>query len=105
MANPFFNNGGGANLLAKENECCCAQLRAIDGVNYNNAMNTASIKEAILLDGQKTRELITTNKIEALQQRISQLELQNAMTGVVKYAQTSTYSSGANPFYPGTTAA
>ena len=95
---------GQANLLAKQNECCCSQLRAIDGVNYNNAMNTASIKEAILLDGQKTRDLITTNKIEALQQRISQLELQNAMTGVVKYAQTSTYSSGNNP-YSGTTSA
>ena len=32
---------GQANLLAKENDCCCATLRAIDGVNYNNAMNTA----------------------------------------------------------------
>lgn len=40
---------GQANLLAKENECCCSQLRAIDGVNYNNAMNTSAIKEAILL--------------------------------------------------------
>ncbi len=92
---------GQANLLAKQNECCCAQLRAIDGVNYNNAMNTASIKEAILLDGQKTRELITTNKIEALQQRISQLELQNAVAGVVRYPSTTTYTSGTNPFYSG----
>ena len=89
---------GQANLLAKENECCCAQLRAIDGVNYNSAMNTAAIKEAILLDGQKTRELITGNKIEAMQQRISQLELQNAVAGVVKYPTSTAYSAGANPF-------
>lgn len=89
---------GQANLLAKENECCCAQLRAIDGVNYNGAMNTAAIKEAILLDGQKTRELITANKMEALQNRISQLELQNAVAGVVKYPTSTAYNAGANPF-------
>ncbi len=89
---------GQANLLAKENECCCASLRAIDGVNYNQAMNTAAIKEAIMLDGQKTRDLITENKMEALQNRISQLELQNAVAGVVRYPSATTYTSGANPF-------
>ena len=94
---------GQANLLAKENECCCATLRAIDGVNYNNALNTASIKEAILLDGQKTRELITANKIEALQNKINQLELAQIMTGVVKYPLTTVYTSGTNPLFSGTT--
>lgn len=89
---------GQANLLAKQNECCCAQLRAIDGVNYNAAMNTAAIKEAILLDGQKTRELLTENKIEALQNQINQLQLQNAVAGVVRYPSATTYTSGANPF-------
>ena len=89
---------GQANLLAKQNECCCSQLRAIDGVNYNGAMNTAAIKEAILLDGQKTRELITGNKIEAMQARINQLELNQAVAGVVRYPTATTYTSGANPF-------
>ena len=89
---------GQANLLAKENECCCAQLRAIDSVNYNAAMNTAAIKEAILLDGQKTRDLITENKIEAMQSRINQLELNQAVAGVVRYPSATTYTSGANPF-------
>ena len=89
---------GQANLLAKENECCCATLRAIDGVNYNSAMNTAAIKEAIMLDGQKTRELITSNKMEALQNRIQQLELQNAVAGVVRYPSSTSYNAGANPF-------
>ena len=89
---------GQANLLAKENECCCAQLRAIDGVNYNAAMNTAAIKEAILLDGQKTRELMTANKIEAMQARINQLELNQAVAGVVKYPTSTAYNAGTNPF-------
>lgn len=89
---------GQANLLAKENECCCASLRAIDGVNYNQAMNTAAIKEAIMLDGQKTRELITGNKMEALQARINQLELNQAVAGVVRYPNSTAYNAGANPF-------
>ena len=89
---------GQANLLAKENECCCNTLRAIDGVNYNQAMNTAAIKEAIMLDGQKTRELITENKIETLQNRINQLELQQAVSGVVRYPTSSAYNAGSNPF-------
>ena len=89
---------GQANLLAKQNECCCSQLRAIDGVNYNAAMNTAAIKEAILLDGQKTRDLITENKMEAMQARINQLELNQAVAGVVRYPSQTTYCSGANPF-------
>ncbi len=89
---------GQANLLAKQNECCCSQLRAIDGVNYNAAMNTSAIKEAILLDGQKTRDLITENKMEALQARINQLELNQAVAGVVRYPSSTTYTSGNNPF-------
>lgn len=89
---------GQANLLAKENECCCNTLRAIDGVNYNGAINTAALKEAILLDGQKTRELITTNKIEALQDKVNKLELAQAVAGVVRYPTSSAYNAGANPF-------
>ena len=78
--------------------CCCSIQRNIDQVNYNNALNTSAIKDAILLDGQKTRELITENKMEALQSRISQLELQNAVAGVVRYPTTTAYCSGTNPF-------
>ena len=89
---------GQANLLAKQNECCCAQLRAIDGVNYNAAMNTAAIKEAILLDGQKTRDLFTSDKFERMQARINQLELKDAVAGVVRYPNSTAYNAGANPF-------
>lgn len=89
---------GQANLLAKENECCCATLRAIDGVNYNNAMNTAAIKETIMAEGQKTRDLVTANKIEAMQDKIRQLELNQAVAGVVRYPSATTYTSGSNPF-------
>jgi len=89
---------GQANLLAKENECCCATLRAIDGINYNSAMNTAAIQRTIVEDGQKTRELFVNDRMAQMQNRINQLELQQAVTGVVRYPMASTYTSGSNPF-------
>jgi hypothetical protein len=92
---------GQANLLAKQNECCCQQLRAIDGVNYNGAMNTAAIQRTIVEEAQKNRDLFTGNRMAEMQNRINQLELAQAMTGVVRYPMQTTYSSGANPFCPG----
>lgn len=91
-------NLGLANVLAKQNECCCQTLRAIDGVNFNNAQNTAAIQKTIMEEGQKTRDLITANKIEALQNRINQLELGQAMQGVVRYPNGMTYNAGTSPF-------
>lgn len=91
-------NVGQANILAKQNECCCSILRSIDGVNYNNALNTAAIQKTIMEDGQKTRDLIITNKMEAMQNRINQLELAQQMQGVVKYPNGMTYNAGTSPF-------
>ena len=89
---------GQANLLAKENECCCAQLRAIDGVNYNAAMNTAAINANTTAQTQKILDALAQSKIDALQNKVNQLELQNAVAGVVRYPTSSAYSAGANPF-------
>lgn len=85
-------------ILAKEQECCCATLRAIDGINYNNAMNTASINANTTAQTQKILDAIAQNKIEALQSKVNQLELQQAVAGVVRYPSATTYSSGCNPF-------
>lgn len=89
---------GQANILAKQNECCCSQLRAIDGVNYNIAQQTAEIKATIVEQAQKSRDLYTTGKMEAMQNRINQLELAQAVAGVVRYPSQTTYTSGNNPF-------
>ena len=89
---------GQANLLGKQNECCCATLRAIDGVNYNAAMNTAAINATTTAQTQKILDALAQNKIDALQNKVNQLELQNAVAGVVRYPSQTTYTSGANPF-------
>ena len=89
---------GQANLLAKEQECCCASLRAIDGVNYNNAINTAAINANTTAQVQKVLDTLATNKIEALQSKVNALELAQAVAGVVRYPTSSAYNAGANPF-------
>lgn len=71
-------------------QCCCETQRAIDGVNYNNAMNTSRILEAL-----------SQSKIEALQQQVSALQLQASLAGVVKYPQATTYTAGVPPFNGG----
>lgn len=83
---------GQANMLAKENECCCSTLRAIDGVNYNNALNTASINANTTAQTQKILDALSTNKIEALQNKVNELSLAQALSGVVRYPMGTNYA-------------
>lgn len=92
---------GQANLLAKENECCCSILRAIDGINYNAAMNTAAINTNVTAVGQKIADLIMGNRMDDMQNRINQLELQNQLGNVVRYPNGWTYNAGNSPFCGG----
>lgn len=85
-------------VMANQNQCCCSTLRAIDGVNYANAQNTAAINANTTAAVQKVLDAISENKIEALQGRINQLELTNAVAGVVRYPTATTYTSGVSPF-------
>lgn len=85
-------------LSGKQQECCCNTLRAIDGVNYNNALNTAAIQKTIVEEAQKNRDLITGNRMADMQNQINRLELAQAMSGVVKYPASTTYTAGTSPF-------
>ena len=85
-------------VMANQNQCCCSTLRAIDSVNFNGAQNTAAINANTTAAVQKVLDAISENKIEALQGRINQLELNNAVAGVVRYPTATTYTSGMSPF-------
>lgn len=78
--------------------CCCNTLRAIDSVNYNQALNTASINANTTEQTQKILDAISQNKIADMQSQINQLQLAQAVSGVVRYPNQTTYTSGANPF-------
>lgn len=88
-------------VMANQNQCCCSTLRAIDGVNYANAQNTAAINANTTAQVQKVLDAITENKVDALRGRINQLELNNAVAGVVRYPTTFSYNAGQSPFCGG----
>lgn len=79
-------------------ECCCTTQRAIDGVNYNGAINTAAINANTTAQTQKVLDAIQQNKIESLQAQVQQLQLQAQMTGVVRYPNGYVYTAGNSPF-------
>ena len=89
---------GQANMLANQNQCCCAIQRAIDGVNYNTAMQTAAINQNTTEQIQRVLDAITGNRMNDMQNRINQLELQNQLAGVVRYPSGYTYNAGQSPF-------
>ena len=83
-----------AGLAGKQQECCCAQLRAIDGVNYNTTVQI-----------QKVLDAIAGNRMADMQSQINQLQLQNAMTGVMRFPNAWTFNGGVfPPVTPATTA-
>lgn len=90
-----------AGASAQQAECCCATQRAIDGVNYNNAMNTATITQAVDAGTQKILDAICGNRMADMQNQINQLQLQNAVAGVVRYPSTFSYNAGPSPFCGG----
>lgn len=83
---------GVADTRSHQQECCCNILRAVDGVNYNSALNTASINANTTAQVQKILDAMAQSKIEAQAARIQQLELNQALTGVVRYPLNAAYA-------------
>lgn len=88
--------------IANQNECCCStKLMLSEGFGqsrFDAAMNTAAINANTTAQMQKILDVIQQNKTEALQNRVNQLELAQAMSGVVKYPASTTYTAGTSPF-------
>ena len=85
-------------LGGKQQECCCEILRSVDGVNYNNALNTAAINANTTAQTQKILDAIAGNRMADMQARINQLELAQATSGMLKFPNS--WSYGAGPFPP-----
>ena len=91
-------------LGGKQQECCCSILRAVDGVNYNGAINTAAINANTTAQVQKVLDAIAGNRMADMQNQINQLQLQNAMSGVLRFPTAWTFAGGQFPPTSATTA-
>ena len=92
---------GQANLLAHQNECCCGIKTQLMQNNYDAAMRDAATNANLVAQVQSLKDLIMGDKMEAMQNRINQLELQNQLQGVVRYPNGWTYNAGNSPFCGG----
>lgn len=96
VAGRVVDEGRGLQMqLANHN---CDMQKNVDSVRFDMANYTASIRENDNCNTQKILDAISQNKIETLQGRINQLELQNAMCGVVRFPNEMTYCAGRSPF-------
>lgn len=91
---------GQANILAKQNECCCEQKQMIMQNNYDGAIRDAATNANFTAQIQSVKDMIAQNKIESLQNQVNQLSLQNAMNGVVRYP-TNTFYAVPSPCFSG----
>lgn len=92
---------GQANLLAHQNDCCGEITRQLMQNNYDAALRDAATNANFTAQIQGVKDMMMQDKIEAMQNRINQLELQNQLQGVVRYPNGWTYNAGNSPFCGG----
>ena len=92
---------GQANLLAHQNECLGGLSRQLMQNNYDAALRDAATNANIVAQVQEIKDMFNADKFAAMQNRINQLELQNALAGVVRYPNGWTYNAGNSPFCGG----
>ena len=89
---------GQANLQASQQNCCCETKQLIMQNNYDGAMRDAQTNANITAQIQSVKDMISQNKIEDLQSKVSALELQAATSNVLRYPNSWTYNAGMSPF-------
>lgn len=87
-----------ANALANQNACCCETKQLIMQSNYDGAMRDAATNANFTAQIQSVKDMIAQNKIESLQAQVSQLQLAQATSGMLKFPNS--WSYGAGPFPP-----
>ena len=88
----------GRNLSAQLAQCCCDNRLATANLSAQMNQNTCDIVNAIHAEGESTRALIQTNEIQSLRDKVSSLEMDSRMCGVVRYPKGYTYNAGPSPF-------
>ena len=84
-------------MAGEVQSCCCNILRAVDGVNYNSAINTAAINANTTAQTQKILDAIMGNRMADMQSQINALQLQNATSGMLRFPSSWAFNGGVFP--------
>lgn len=102
MCTGFTSVTGAINQARFENQnCCCETQKLIQQGQYQDAMNTASINANTAAQIQSVKDMLVAQENARKDARIWQLELNQAMCGVVRYPLQTTYATNCNPFFSG----
>ena len=66
--------------------------------NYDGAMRDAATNANFTAQIQSVKDMIAQDKIESLQAQVSQLQLAQATSNVLRYPTAWTYNAGISPF-------
>ena len=88
--------------MAQQAQCCCETKMLISETaanqRYESAMQNNAVLQAIHEEGAAIRAQADQRYMADQDRRIARLEMQNAMSGVVKYPMSTAYNAGYNPF-------
>ena len=88
--------------IANQNQCCCdtKMLIAETAANqrYESAMQNNAIIQEIQAQGAAIRQQADNRYMAEQDRRIANLEMQNALAGVVRYPMGLSYNAGPSPF-------
>lgn len=96
---------GQANMAAQQQNCCCEIKMQVMQNDYNGAMRDAATNANFTAQIQSVKDMLAQDKIEALQAQVQALQMQNAMSGVLRFPNTWTYQAGTFPPITGGTTA
>ena len=88
----------GNNIQSQLAQCCCESRLATANLSAQIDRQTCDITTAIHAEGEQTRALMQANEIQQLRDKVSSLEADNRMYGVVRYPNGYTYTAGPSPF-------
>ena len=78
-------------------QCCCDVKQQIMQTDYNGAMRDAATNANFTAQIQGVKDMIYQNKIETLQAQVSQLQLAQATSNVLRFPNAWTYTGGYFP--------
>lgn len=82
-------------------ECCCQNLRAIDGVKFDMANYSAATNQAISAGIQSVKDMFRDYQEQNMRDENMKNYIQSQFCGVVRYPTQTTYATNCNPFFGG----
>ena len=81
---------GQANMLARQNECCCETKMLIQQTAADNALQMAQMEARL-------NSKMDANEIQALRDQIDKLQLDQATSGMLRFPNSWSYGAGQFP--------